>query len=271
MNLKKFAILNFGKKRAKVKIDKKKYKFSYLSKKEYKNEVEKAEKADQYTRIIGYTTLKQRSDSYIQKNKDSLVGLLTNGYSSGAVTISTIEKKKKKWRYTKGYFDIGSNRFVAIQKFNPLFLLLFLFIGLICLVTALGFFGNDDEPIKPWKPVLEEILDDDKEKKDEIPQIQVAGFSSWHIPSGQTENIPVSLSNPKDNPCYFSFEIRLKDTNEVLYTSNMVAPGNEIKRININKPLNSGEYTALVHISTNELETGTEMNDASFEVNLTVD
>ncbi len=50
----------------------------------------------------------------------------------------------------------------------------------------------------------------------------------------------------------------------------MVKPGDEIKRININKALSSGEYTAVVHINTNELETGNEMNDASFEVKLTV-
>lgn len=270
MNLRTFPILQMGKKKTKVKIDKKKYEFSYLTKKEYKQKTEEAEKHDEYVRVVGYTTLKQKSDAYIEKNKDNLIGLLKAGLSD-TVTVSTIEKGKKNLKYTKGYLYVGNNRYVAIQRFNPLFLLLFLFIGVICVVTALGFLGNNDDPTKPWFPVLEEIIDSDEDKNNEMPQIQVAGFSSWHIPAGKTENISVSLKNPKENPCYFSFEIYLKDTKEVLYTSNMVAPGNELKKININKTLSSGEYTAIVHINTNELETGNVMNDASFEVSLTVD
>ncbi len=158
-----------------------------------------------------------------------------------------------------------------IEKNNLfLFLIPFLFILISCTVLGLGLLDNPAFPDQPWHPVLEEITDTDDDKNNEIPQIQVAGFSSWHIPAGKTQSIPVSLKNPEGNPCYFSFDIYLKDSKDVLYSSKMVKPGDEIKRININKALSAGKYTAVVHINTNELETGSKMNDASFEVKLTV-
>ena len=269
MNLKTFPIFIQGSKKTKVKIDHMKYEFSYLTNREYKHKVDEAEELGEDTKVLGYTTLKPMSDSYVKKNKSRVVGLLATD-SSKVVTVSTIEKDKKKLRYTKGYLYVGNNKYVAIRKLNPLILLLFLFIGLICLLTVLGILGKNTQPIVPWQPDMEEIVGVDDDSENDIPQIQIAGFSSWHIPAGRTENIPVSLNNPDDNPCYFSFDIYLKDTKEVLYTSKMVKPGDEIKRINISKALSPGNYTAVVHINTNELETGKVMNDALFEVNLTV-
>ena len=269
MNFKAFPINNRGSKKAKVKIDKKKYEFSYLTKGEYKHQVDEAEEQGTDIKLLGYTTLIPKSDAYIKKNKDNIVGLLTTDFSN-VVTVSTIENDKKRLRYTKGYLYVGNNKYVAIRRFNPLIFLLFLLIGLFCLLTALGLFGRNTEPLVPWQPDLEEIVEVDYGSEKNIPQIQIAGFSSWHIPVGRTESIPISLKNPDNNPCYFSFDIYLKDTNEVLYTSKMVKPGDEIARININKALSSGKYTAVVHINTNELETGYAMNDASFEVDLTV-
>ena len=37
----------------------------------------------------------------------------------------------------------------------------------------------------------------------------------------------MNLMNPEGNPCYFTFEIVLNDTDETIYTSKMVEPKKE--------------------------------------------
>lgn len=261
--LRNFPVMNDGSKKTTVKIRKKKYEISYLSKKEYR---EKLNETDCHTELLGYTSLKRK---HIKKNAardDRILGLLT----LNNLSVSAIERNKRKFRSVKGYICVAYNRYVAIEKYNPMFILLFLLLGFLCISAALGFFRNEENPKPPWFPVLEEIIDVGDEEKNEIPNIQVAGFSAWYIPAGETENISVSLKNPKENPCYFSFDITLENTGELIYRSDMVQPGDTIKKINLLKPLDAGKYTAIVHISTNEIATGKEMNDASFAVALTV-
>lgn len=262
-----FPVIYDGSKRTTVKANKEKYEISYLSKKEFSQRTEEADKSNKDIELIGFTTLKESSlpKSETAKHAD-IVGLLSVDHTF----LSSIKRKKKTFHSVKGYLFVGSNRYVAIQKFNFMVFPVILLIGLICAGFILGFSGNYTDPVNPWFPVLEEITEADDETSNEIPQIQVAGFYLWHIPKGETENIPVMLKNPEGNPCYFSFSIRLKDTGEILYTSKMVQPGDTIKRINISKPLDAGKYIAVIHISTNELITGNEMNDTSFEAVLTV-
>ena len=264
--MKRFNIILGGEKSLTVKADNgKHYALPCLSKKEYRK--------IEAPKLIGYSSLKLKAipDETDKKNHSGFIGILGYQDEYEDVLISAITEDKKKYKGIKGYLNVGNNRYVAVEKNNLfLFLIPFLLILISCTVLGLGFFDNPASPDKPWHPVLEEIPDSDDDKNNEVPQIQVAGFSSWHIPAGKTENIPISLKNPEGNPCYFSFEIYLKDTNEVLYTSKMVKPGDTISRITIDKALNSGKYTAVVHINTNELETGSKMNDASFEVKLTV-
>lgn len=262
--MKRFNIILCGEKTTTVKADNKKhYNLPYLTKKEYRK--------IEASRLIGYSSLKLKSIPDEKENNSEIIGLLGYQDEYEDVLISAVREDKKKCKGIKGYLNVGNNRYVAIEKNNLfLFLIPFLFILISCTVLGLGFLDNPTFPDQPWHPVLEEITDTDDDKNNEIPQIQVAGFSSWHIPAGKTQSIPVSLKNPEGNPCYFSFDIYLKDSKDVLYSSKMVKPGDEIKRININKALSAGKYTAVVHINTNELETGSKMNDASFEVKLTV-
>ena len=38
------------------------------------------------------------------------------------------------------------------------------------------------------------------------------------------KDVQMNLMNPEGNPCYFTFEIVLNDTDETIYTSKMVEP-----------------------------------------------
>ena len=85
-----------------------------------------------------------------------------------------------------------------------------------------------------------------------------------------TTDIEMNLENPAGNPCYFTFELVLKDTNETLYTSKMVEPGKAITNVTLSHGLEKGEYPAVIKISTASLEDGSAMNGANVETTLIV-
>lgn len=94
--------------------------------------------------------------------------------------------------------------------------------------------------------------------------IQIPGYPSITI-EADTQDVAVALLNPEGNPCYFTFELVLADTDEVLYTSGLVPPGQAIYNISLSRPLAAGEYDAVIRISTTSLEDGSAMNGANVE------
>lgn len=104
---------------------------------------------------------------------------------------------------------------------------------------------------------------------DAVEGIKIPGYPSITLPA-DTEDVTVALLNPEGNPCYFTFELVLSDTGEVLYTSGMVAPGKVLTDITLSRPLAAGEYNATIKISTVSLEDGSAMNGANVETVLVV-
>lgn len=270
--LSRFLVRNSGKESLKKKIRRNECHIPYLSKAEYDDLKD--------PQLIGYTLVKRGRTEIVEddvRNTENIIGLLDYVGSDQPFlneSISVIRKKKHKFKTIKGYFDVGNNQYVAIEKNNPfLFLIpLLLILLIIGLCASCGAFNNDDPiPVDPWQPTIEENLGDSPTNLFEQRNIEISGFSAWHVPADETESIPITLKNPEGNPCYFSFVITLEDSGEELYHSAMVKPGDTIKSININRPLESGQYNVLIQILTNELDTGKAMNDACFEVALTVD
>lgn len=108
-----------------------------------------------------------------------------------------------------------------------------------------------------------------EDKGGEAVGIKIPGYPSITLPA-DTETVSVALLNPEGNPCYFTFELVLKNTDEVLYTSKMVPPGQAIYEITLSRPLSTGEYDATIKISTASLEDGSAMNGANVETILIV-
>lgn len=102
------------------------------------------------------------------------------------------------------------------------------------------------------------------DKGGEEAGIKIPGYPSITIPA-DTENVTVALLNPEDNPCYFKFQLVLKDTDELLYESKLVPPGDAITEITLLKSLPEGEYDATIKISTLSLDGKTELNGANVE------
>lgn len=94
--------------------------------------------------------------------------------------------------------------------------------------------------------------------------IKIPGYPSITIPK-DTKDVTVALLNPEGNPCYFKFELVLKDTGETIYTSKLVPPGKAITNITLSRALAEGEYDATIKISTYSLTDQSAMNGANVE------
>lgn len=103
-----------------------------------------------------------------------------------------------------------------------------------------------------------------EDKGGEAEGIKIPGYPSITIPANK-EDVTVAFLNPEGNPCYFVFELVLKDTEETLYKSKLVPPGQAITDITLSKPLTAGEHNAVIKISTYSLEDQSPMNGANVE------
>ncbi len=99
--------------------------------------------------------------------------------------------------------------------------------------------------------------------------IKIPGYPSITLPANQ-KNVTMALLNPEGNPCYFKFEIVLKDTGETIFESKLVPPGQALTDITLSRALEAGEYNAVIKITTSSLETLSAMNGANVETVLIV-
>ena len=94
--------------------------------------------------------------------------------------------------------------------------------------------------------------------------IQIPGYPSITI-AANTPNVTMALLNPEENPCYFKFEIVLKDSGETIYESQYVPPGKTITDVTLTRGLSEGEHPATIKISTVALDQKTPLNGANVE------
>ena len=94
--------------------------------------------------------------------------------------------------------------------------------------------------------------------------IKIPGYPSITI-AKDTEDVEMALMNPEGNPCYFKFELVLKDSGETIFESKYVKPGDCIYDVHLNKPLAAGEYPTTIKITTIALDGETPLNGANVE------
>lgn len=259
--MKSFTINPAGDKTLTLRREHQKLKLPYCSAEEY----------DDYPQpvVCGYTDLRRKRND--KEKKDEIGTLLYNG-----VPISFVREKKHKLSAIRGYLSVGGDDFIAIESHRFMLWLLPILLALI-LLLVFSFCGRTPEqtPVEEtssWSPVIEDDLGEDTTaaSTQNGAQIQIAGFSSWHIPAGQAEDLPIYLHNPDGNPCYFSFRIALEDTDETLYQSDMVPPGETIRQVDLAHSFDAGTYDVVIYITTNALDDGAAMNSAKLNVALTV-
>ena len=121
-----------------------------------------------------------------------------------------------------------------------------------------------------------------KAKKDysnivENPNISIPGFESLDFKAGR-EKQSVNFYNPEENTCYFRISLVLKQRDgagaggeevageDTLWTSELIEPGEEVKSIELDKELESGDYPAILKYECFSLKDETPLNGAKVEV-----
>ena len=115
--------------------------------------------------------------------------------------------------------------------------------------------------------------DQEKPEDEDTPSgvekgIQIPGYESITIPAGTTD-VSVELMNPEENNVYFEISFHLPETDETIYTSKMIQPGQHLYEITLDKAMEAGEYPLTIRYGTYSAdEAMTPRNGA--EVNCTL-
>lgn len=100
--------------------------------------------------------------------------------------------------------------------------------------------------------------------------IKIPGYPDMTI-SSESIDFPITLLNPEENPCNFKFTLSLQETGETLCTTDLVKPGDAIKGVTLDKPIEKGTYTLIINISTYSVDSNSQMNGAQVKSTLTVE
>lgn len=102
--------------------------------------------------------------------------------------------------------------------------------------------------------------------------VAIPGWGSITLPAGETEAY-VSLSNPEENEglYYLTFELRMKDTGEAIFSTALVPPGESCNKVTLNRQLEAGEYEAVLHVQPYRMKDETPTNNADMETILIVE
>jgi hypothetical protein len=168
------------------------------------------------------------------------------------------------------------------SKKGIVILLIFLLLILATVTLALGwknwFAKTPAEPVASQTETFE--IDEnagewngmpvpDKSTEPPAVGIKIPGYPSITLPADR-QTVNMALLNPEGNPCYFTFEIVLKESGESLYQSKLVPPGQAITEVTLSRSLSAGVYDATIRITTTSLTDGSPMNGANVETVLTV-
>ncbi len=104
------------------------------------------------------------------------------------------------------------------------------------------------------------------------PGVAIPGWGSMTIPAGVTE-VKTAMQNPEANEgwYYLTFELRLKETDEVIFTTGLIPPGQYCNKVTLTRPLEPGEYAAIVHVQPYRISDQSPTNNADMETVLIVE
>lgn len=131
---------------------------------------------------------------------------------------------------------------------------------LLLIVLLLPWFKKGDS--KPKKETNIKNINEAEEVK-EIKNIILPGFVELDI------NKPGKLLCNMNEDFYLQFNIILRDTDEVIYSSGLVEYGNYINAIELNREIEKGEYDAVVFIQPYDIKLN-KTNNAKFNIKLII-
>lgn len=220
---------------------------------------------------VGYYTQKEMKDLF-PGGGIRVVGQFGYGKQEdiiGSVTVGGVEEPVYRARSAAnkkviGYAELEDGRFIAVKKNITALIIFLILLGLAVLAAliagityAIKANATPDEPDTTRPLGVVDMGAEFGEGEISVPdktetkgkQIKINGIAEMNLAAGQLEQNFV-FYNPEENPCYFQIEIELRDTGEVLYTSNLLPPGYHISHFSLNRALEEGEYPVVVHFKT---------------------
>lgn len=91
--------------------------------------------------------------------------------------------------------------------------------------------------------------------------IKIPGYGDLYFPKN-TDVVPMTLYNPRENDCLFVFELYLDNAEEPFYTTGSIKPGDAVTEISTDGGIDGGEHTLRIKILAFDAETGTSLNNA---------
>lgn len=104
------------------------------------------------------------------------------------------------------------------------------------------------------------------------PGIAIPGWAGLSLPAGVRE-ADVPLYNPEANADWYhlTFELRLKETDEVIFSTGLIPPGLYCNKVTLSKPLEMGTYECTMVVQPYFIrEVPTPTNNAVFDIQLSV-
>lgn len=126
-------------------------------------------------------------------------------------------------------------------------------IGLVAVIAA-GILYNRMQPkeVTNYDTAFEEDQikpENEKQKSGTEKGIQIPGYKTITVAAG-SKDVDVELMNPEENEVYFEISFYLPDTDETIYTSKKIKPGQHIYHITLNRELQAGEYPLTIRYAT---------------------
>lgn len=105
--------------------------------------------------------------------------------------------------------------------------------------------------------------------EDSSQGIKIPGYGKIYFPSSEKQ-VEMTLYNPKENTCYFVFELYIDDEEIPIYASEYIEPGKALTAISLKRELTQGTYNMQIKISTYDTATEAPLNGAVLKTILEV-
>lgn len=200
----------------------------------------------------------------VVKNEKKYLGILKN--DKNELKIGKLGTQSNLTRKVVGYIQCNDDEFIAVVKGRWMALMGLLIIFSMLMYGGVYLFKKDTPKIDPN---AKDYVANIKRPDDWDPtRIAIPGYEDIKMKTSDGAAY-VALWNPDENPCYFEFEILLKDNGERLYQTGLIPPGQAVTKIPIE--LSAGEYDITIKINTYSLKDHkTRMNGADINTKLIV-
>ena len=208
-----------------------------------------------------------------KKENSSGENFLTGGTQRAC--LYPYKRKHTRAEKTVGYIDVSDpdhpDSFVRIRTGNlfkgvilPAAILL-----LLCGLFLLGWYLSRKEEV----PGLDEAAVSYKVEgmvNTDPESIALPGVSVIEMEAG-TSRVEFPLVNPEGNTCYMKYTICDAQTDEKLYTSGLIAPGQAVLSFDLDRTMEAGTYDILLQVETSDVEDYTvQLNGAEIPAKLEV-